>query len=148
MLEFYWSLGADISRMYPGKKRNLNFFENLSSDLCLGIDNPKGLSVANIRYAFRFYELYSRIPQVSERNAYLQQVVADNVTGGCSGQATEERMGCADGRTCPLPRREHSLREFRPQTEESFAHASASIVGILCFHVNSIAYNLRKSSIK
>ena len=40
MLEFYWSLGADISRMYPGKKRNLNFFENLSNDLCLGIDNP------------------------------------------------------------------------------------------------------------
>ena len=29
MLEFYWSLGADISRIYPGKKRNLNFFENL-----------------------------------------------------------------------------------------------------------------------
>ena len=22
MLEFYWSLGADISRMYPGRKRN------------------------------------------------------------------------------------------------------------------------------
>ena len=77
MLEFYWSLGADISRMYPGKKRNLNFFENLSTDLCLGIDNPKGLSVANIRYAFRFYELYSRLSQVTENNAYLQQVVED-----------------------------------------------------------------------
>ena len=37
--------------------------------------------------------------------------------------------------------REHSLREFRPQTEESFAPASASIVGILCFHANSLAYN-------
>ena len=91
MLEFYWSLGADISRMYPGRKRNLNFFENLSNDLCLGIDNPKGLSVANIRYAFRFYELYSRIPQVSEGNAYLQQVVADNRTGGYLQQVVEDK---------------------------------------------------------
>lgn len=91
MLEFYWSLGADISRMYPGRKRNLNFFENLSNDLCLGIDNPKGLSVANIRYAFRFYELYSRVPQISEGNAYLQQVVADNRTGGYLQQVVEDK---------------------------------------------------------
>ena len=91
MLEFYWSLGGDISRMYPGKKRNLNFFENLSNDLCLGIDNPKGLSVTNIRYAFRFYELYSRIPQVSEGSAYLQQVVADNGTGGSLQQVVEDK---------------------------------------------------------
>ena len=91
MLEFYWSLGADISRMYPGKKRNLNFFENLSNDLCLGIDNPKGLSVTNIRYAFRFYELYSRIPQVSEGNVYLQQVVADNGTDVYPQQVAEDK---------------------------------------------------------
>ena len=44
--------------------------------------------------------------------------------------------------------REYSLREFRPQTEESFAPASASIVGIPCFHANGIVYNWRKSSIK
>ena len=91
MLEFYWSLGADISRMYPGKKRNLNFFENLSNDLCLGIDNPRGLSVANIRYAFRFYELYSRIPLVPEGNAYLQHVVEDNGTGGYLQQVVEDK---------------------------------------------------------
>jgi hypothetical protein len=81
MLEFYWSLGADISRIYPGKKRNLNFFENLSNDLCLGMDNPKGLSVANIRYAYRFYELYSRLSQVAVNADYLQQVVEDKTPG-------------------------------------------------------------------
>ena len=91
MLEFYWALGADISRMYPGKKRNLNFFENLSNDLCLGIENPKGLSVANIRYAFRFYELYSRLSQVAENNAYLQQAVDDNNAAGYLQQVVEDK---------------------------------------------------------
>ena len=37
MLEFYWTLGMDISSKYPGKKRNIGFFDNLSNDLCLGI---------------------------------------------------------------------------------------------------------------
>ena len=81
MLEFYWSLGKDISGKYPGKKRNLGFFDNLSSDLCLGIKNPVGLSASNLRYAYRFFELYSLVPQVVEDKAsadYLQQVVADN----------------------------------------------------------------------
>ena len=68
MLEFYWSLGRDISGKYPGKKRNIGFFDNLSNDLCLGINNPVGLSARNLRYSLAFYQLYS----------YLQQVVADN----------------------------------------------------------------------
>jgi hypothetical protein len=81
MLEFYWSLGKDISGKYPGKKRNLGFFDNLSSDLCLGIKNPVGLSASNLRYAYRFFELYSLVPQVVEDNvdgSYLQQLAEDN----------------------------------------------------------------------
>ena len=94
MLEFYWSLGKDISGKYPGKKRNLGFFDNLSSDLCLGITNPVGLSARNLRYSLAFYQLYSYrqqvvadngndapLPQIVEDNGgerYLQQVVADN----------------------------------------------------------------------
>lgn len=94
MLEFYWSLGKDISGKYPGKKRNLGFFDNLSSDLCLGIKNPVGLSARNLRYSLAFYQLYScrqqvvadngndaLLPQIVEDNGgerYLQQVVADN----------------------------------------------------------------------
>ena len=91
MLEFYWSLGADISRIYPGKKRNLNFFENLSNDLCLGMDNPKGLSVANIRYAYRFYELYSRLSQVADKTDYLQRDVEDNNTAGYLQRVVEDK---------------------------------------------------------
>ena len=83
MLEFYWSLGKDISGKYPGKKRNLGFFDNLSSDLCLGIKNPVGLSASNLRYAYRFFELYSIVPQVVEDNvdgSYLQQLAEDNAS--------------------------------------------------------------------
>ena len=83
MLEFYWSLGKDISGKYPGKKRNLGFFDNMSSDLCLGIKNPVGLSASNLRYAYRFFELYSLVPQVVEDNvdgSYLQQLAEDNAS--------------------------------------------------------------------
>ena len=68
MIEFYWNLGKDISEKYPGKKRNIAFFANLSRDLCSGMSDISGLSERNIRYSLAFYELYS----------YLQQVVADN----------------------------------------------------------------------
>ena len=85
MLEFYWSLGADISRMYPGKKRNLNFFEKLSNDLRLGIDNPKGLSSRNLKYALAFYQLFS----------YRQQVVADKANGNCLIEVEKDEKGTA-----------------------------------------------------
>ena len=71
MLEFYWDLGRDIAAMYPGKRRNAHFFENLSNDLCLDIPNPIGLSPSNIRYALRFYELYRYLPQVVEDNSMI-----------------------------------------------------------------------------
>ena len=83
MLEFYWSLGKDISGKYPGKRRNVGFFDNLSNDLCLGIKNPVGLSASNLRYAYRFFELYSYVPRVAEDNvdgSYLQQLAEDNAS--------------------------------------------------------------------
>ena len=83
MLEFYWTLGRDISGKYPGKKRNLGFFDNLSNDLCLGIKNPIGLSARNLRYSLAFYQLYS----------YRQQVVADNCNDALLPQITEDDSG-------------------------------------------------------
>ena len=89
------ALGRDISGKYPGKRRNVGFFDNLSNDLCLGIKNPVGLSARNLRYSLAFYQLYSYrqqgaadngndalLPQITEGDGgerYLQQVVADNV---------------------------------------------------------------------
>ena len=80
LIEFYWNLGKDISEKYPGKKRNIAFFANLSKDLCSGMSDVKGLSERNIRYSLAFYELYSYLPQVvadNGRGIYLPQVVAD-----------------------------------------------------------------------
>ena len=68
LLEFYWDLGRDIAAMYPGKRRNAHFFENLSNDLCLGIHNPIGLSPTNIKYSKYFYELYSYRQQPVDGN--------------------------------------------------------------------------------
>ena len=93
MLEFYWSLGKDISGKYPGKKRNLGFFDNLSSDLCLGIKNPVGLSASNLRYAYRFFELYSYVPRVAEDNgdgSCLQQLAEDNGENAYLPQVVED----------------------------------------------------------
>lgn len=72
LIEFYWNLGRDIAEKYPGRRRGLAFFENLSADLQLGIDNPKGLSPRNLKYALAFYELYGK----------RQQLVADNGEAG------------------------------------------------------------------
>ena len=80
LLDFYWELGRDISEKYPGRKRGLKFFDNLSHDLIAGIKDPRGLSPNNLRYAQHFYELYSyllrRVGDNSEE-AYLLQVIGD-----------------------------------------------------------------------
>ncbi len=83
MIEFYWNLGKDISERYPGKKRGIDFFGKLSRDFLAEIpDATTGLSSANIRYAFRFYALYSYRPQVVEDkigSSYRPQVVEDKI---------------------------------------------------------------------
>ena len=88
LLEFYWELGRDISAKYPGKRRNVHFFENLSVDLQTDIEDPKGLSERNIRYALKFFELYAYLPQLAansgEASSYLPQVVADKDKDGTS----------------------------------------------------------------
>ena len=80
LLDFYWELGRDISQKYPGRKRGLKFFDNLSHDLIAGIKDPQGLSPQNIRYAQHFYELYAYLPHDvgnNDKPGYLPQVVGD-----------------------------------------------------------------------
>lgn len=83
LLEFYWNLDRDISKRYPGKRRNAHFFDNLSADLCLDVPNPKGLSPSNIRYALRFFELYGYLQQAAEDKeaACLLPELADGKDG-------------------------------------------------------------------
>jgi len=86
LIEFYWNLGKDIGEKYPGKKRDVDFFGKLSRDLTEALPEAGcGFSKANIRYAYRFYELYSPyVQQLAEdnenargpsRNPYVQQLV-------------------------------------------------------------------------
>ena len=100
LIEFYWNLGKDISEKYPGKKRNIAFFANLSRDLCSGMSDIRGLSERNIRYSLAFYELYG----------YLQQVVADNEL--IVPQSVEQ----SDRYKCVTPKVPQSVANcYRPQ---------------------------------
>ena len=63
LLEFYWNLGKDISEKYATTQYyGSRFFECVSKNLTDSIRNPQGLSVVNIRYCQRFYDLYSSLP--------------------------------------------------------------------------------------
>lgn len=87
LLEFYWSLGKDISEKYPGKKRNAHFFAELSADLKIAIPEANGLSERNIKYMLNFYQLYS----------YRQQLVADNQHSSISNRqqvAADKKTDC------------------------------------------------------
>ena len=96
MLEFYWTLGRDISGKYPGKKRNSGFYAGLSADLCLAIPDPKGLSPTNIKYARYFYELYSYRQQLADDKEFslkVPQIVEDNGDGSCLQPLAEDNVG-------------------------------------------------------
>ena len=71
LLRFYWQLGKDISEKYPGHKRGIAFFDSLSSDLCMDIRDPQGLSPRNLRYAQAFYEIYAYLPPPVANNIFL-----------------------------------------------------------------------------
>lgn len=71
MLEFYWSMGRDISRLYKKAKYGTAFFDCLSLDLKAEFPNQTGFSSANIRYTKRWYEFYN------QDSINLQRVVED-----------------------------------------------------------------------
>lgn len=71
MLEYYWEMGRDISRMYANAKYGSAFFDCLSLDLKAEFPGQTGFSSANIRYAKRWYEFYN------QDNENLQRLVED-----------------------------------------------------------------------
>lgn len=60
MLEFYWSMGRDISQLYKSAKWGTAFFDCLSLDLKTEFPNQTGFPSANIRYTKRWYEFYNQ----------------------------------------------------------------------------------------
>ncbi len=71
MLEYYWEMGRDISRLYANAKYGSAFFDCLSLDLKAEFPGQTGFSSANIRYAKRWYEFYN------QDNENLQRLVED-----------------------------------------------------------------------
>lgn len=72
MLRFYWFLGEDISKKEVENKYGSSFYITLSRDLKKMMPDATGLSASSIRYAKRFYELYSNafenLQQVAENS--------------------------------------------------------------------------------
>lgn len=63
MLQFYWSIGRDISQMELNAKYGSGFYKRLSRDLKDLLPDVKSFSETNLRYMAWFYELYSINPQ-------------------------------------------------------------------------------------
>lgn len=60
ILEYYWLLGRDISRLHATAEWGSAFFECLSLDLKREFPSQTGFSVTNIKYAKRWYEFYNQ----------------------------------------------------------------------------------------
>lgn len=70
VLQFYWELGKEITNRLAENRYGSKFYATLSRDLRHELQDAEGLSESSIRYAKRFYELYSPIeanlPQLVE----------------------------------------------------------------------------------
>ena len=58
MLEYYWSLGRDISQIQAESKWGSGFFNQLSLDLRSEFPDATGFSVTNLKYMKRWYAFY------------------------------------------------------------------------------------------
>lgn len=74
MLEYYWEMGRDISRLYANAKYGSAFFDCLSLDLKAEFPGQTGFSTTNIKYAKRWYEFYN------QQDENLQRAVEDSKT--------------------------------------------------------------------
>ena len=61
LLEYYWSLGRDIANKQYANTYGSGFYKTLSHDLRSEMPEEKGFSESNIRYMYRFYQLYSQL---------------------------------------------------------------------------------------
>ena len=91
MLEFYWSLGRDLSQKQFLNTYGSGFFNKVSAEL----PDVKGLSPTNIKYFKYFYELYSpllgnRKQVVDESSVQNCPQVADNFNSQIIPQVADD----------------------------------------------------------
>ena len=61
LLEYYWSLGRDISNRQYANTYGSAFYATLSHDLRTEMPEVKGFSETNLKYMYYFYNLYSQV---------------------------------------------------------------------------------------
>ena len=70
LLEYYWRVGRDIEDKQYANTYGSKFYETLSHDMRSEMSGEKGFSEGNIRYMYRFYQLYNQLivnlPQSAE----------------------------------------------------------------------------------
>ena len=83
MLEFYWSMGRDISQLYKKARYGTAFFDCLSLDLKAEFPNQTGFSVTNIKYTKRWYEFYNQ-------DNIIRQRLGDDLEGANRHQSGDD----------------------------------------------------------
>lgn len=79
MLEFYWEMGRDISRLHQTAKWGSAFYDCLSLDLKTEFPGKTGFSATTIKTAVRWYRFYNQENKLDsqEVDENRQQLVAD-----------------------------------------------------------------------
>ena len=83
LLRYYWQLGADIDARGDENRYGTGFYKMLSRDLQQLMPEAEGFSESNLKFAVRFYRMYSvampdnREQAVPELSQNQQQAVAD-----------------------------------------------------------------------
>ena len=69
MLEYYWEMGRDISKLHTTAKWGSRFYDCLSLDLKSEFPEQTDFSVTNIKYAKRWYEFYNQDNTIHQQPA-------------------------------------------------------------------------------
>lgn len=82
VLQFYWSLGADIYHRQADNRYGTQFYATLSRDLKRLLPEAEGLSESNLKYCKRFYQLYAQGLQANnELSTCIAQVSVNQQDG-------------------------------------------------------------------
>lgn len=90
MLRYYWQVGCDIHNRQFENRYGSRFYANASRDLRAELGVNEGFSESTLRYAARFYELYT--PLFPNR-----QQVADGLTYQILQQPAEDLQPSQNG---------------------------------------------------
>ena len=93
LLEFYWAMGRDISRLYKSAKYGSAFFDCLSLDLKAEFPNQTGFSATNIKYTKRWFEFYNQ--PIENRQRLVDDLNAENLQRPVEdfGEPTQQQQG-------------------------------------------------------